>query len=117
MNKQFLISLIQRAANTPIKNDEFSMDMSGHSLVLVTAAGTIVGTPLLKCDESDLKELAVDAFFYTLGEAYSEKTNENSFILLKDAVLNTGSCNISYKFLYVFTDDVIAATIGNINCN
>lgn len=117
MNKQFLISLIQRAANTPIKNDEFSMNISGHSLVLVTAAGTIVGTPLSKCDESDLEELATDAFFYTLGETYSEKTNDNSFILLKNAVLKTGSCNISYKFLYVFTDDVIAVTIGNIDCN
>lgn len=41
MNKAFLISLIQEAANRTIKNDKFSMDMSGHSLVLITAAGTI----------------------------------------------------------------------------
>lgn len=117
MDKNNFISLIQQATSKPIKNDVFSMDMSDHSLVLVTAAGTIVGTPLSKCDESDLKEFAVDALFYTLGETYRKKFNENSFILLKDAVLKTGSCDISYKFLYVFADDVIAVTIGNVDSN
>lgn len=73
MDKNNFISLIQQATSKPIKNDVFSMDMSDHSLVLVTAAGTIVGTPLSKCDESDLKEFAVDALFYTLGETYRKK--------------------------------------------
>lgn len=89
------------------------MDVSGQSLILVTAAGTIIGTPLLECDESNLESFASDAFFYTIGESCAEKINEESFIVLKDAVLKTGSSDIRYKYLYVFTDDIIAVTIGS----
>jgi hypothetical protein len=83
-------------------------------LVLITAAGQITGTPLLKADKNNETEnFLIDSVFLEAAETYKSISSDDSFILLKDAVLKTSTCDISYRILYVFTDNIIAASIGN----
>lgn len=122
MDKKALISTIHRIMNASLGNEEVPIKGTNDLLVLITAAGQITGTPLQVSDElhtadkSDLEGYVLDTIFSTASEVFAEH-GEDSFILLKDAVLNTPSGNISYRSLYVFTDDVIAATIANSNAN
>ena len=91
-------------------------------LVLITAAGQITGIPLQVDDElqagdkSDLEGYVLDSIFSTASKVFAEH-KDDSFILLKNATLNTLGGNISYQYLYVFTDDIIAVTVANSNAN
>ncbi len=118
MDKKALISAIHRISNASLGGKEISVTTTNELLVLVTAAGQIFGTPLQighklqKNNEFDPKRYAADTIFSIASELITEQ-GEDSFILLKDAVLRTSGEKTAYQYLYVFTDDVIAATVTN----
>lgn len=115
MNKKALISIIHHAGNMSIDTGTVSINATNNLLILITAAGQITGTLLREESEANLEERVADTIFLNVANAVAEHADEDSFILLKDAVLKTASCDITYRYLYVFTDDVIAASIGNSN--
>lgn len=115
MNKKALISFLHKVGNTSFKSEDISISATNDMLILITAAGQITGTPLLKADNPDAKQTITDGIFLETAKTYSNETKEDSFLLLKNAVLQTSSGAVSYRYLYVFTDDIIAATIGNTN--
>lgn len=88
--------------------------------MLITAAGQITGTPLQAGDElkdgSTLEEYVLDNLFSAAEKVFAEE-DDDSFILLKNATLKTPRCDITYSYLYVFTDDIIAATVGTSDVN
>ena len=120
MNKKFLIYLIHRAANLKMDTEDVSIALDNQSLVLLTAAGQITGTPLEKdtLKSEAIKEQVLDTLFLESGNVYSSEYNEDDFILLKNVTLITSSGNqLSYGYLYVFTDDIIAASFGSLQAN
>lgn len=115
MNKKMLISLVHHAGNMSLETSSGSISSVNNLLILVTAAGQITGTLLQKENDSDPKEQIADAIFLSAANTLANHAGEDSFILLKDATLKTAGCDIAYRYLYVFTDDIIAVTIGNSN--
>lgn len=118
MDKKALISTIHSIANMSLGNEEVSITATNKLLVLITAAGQITGTPLQmsdelqKSDNPNPERYVADTIFSTASKVIAEQ-GDSSFIFLKDAVLKTPGQNISYQYLCVFTDDVIAATVTN----
>lgn len=117
MDKKSLLSFIHYVGNSSVQEKNFSIESKNNSLILITAAGQITGTFLLESNSSDSKEQMTDNFFIGAGHAYTEHTKEQSFILLKDAILRTSTEKFTYSYLYVFTDDIIAVTIANLDMN
>lgn len=117
MDKKALLNLIYHAGNVSIKKDDFSMNGSNDLLILITAAGQIIGTPLLEPDSSNLNQMATDTLFLNVVQTFKKSFNEESFLLLKNAVVKTTGNDVVYRYLYVFTDDIIAATVADSNGN
>lgn len=117
MDKKALLNLIFYAGNTSIQKGDFSLNSENDLLVLITAAGRIIGTPLQEPDSSDINQLATDTLFLNAAKAFKESAKEDDFLLLKDAVLETHGSSDTYRYLYVFTDDIIAATVANSDKN
>lgn len=111
MNFKESIAQVLSATNT-FKTEEF--DFTQSSLVLVTAAGTIVGTPEHNLSESkDLNDV------FTLNvlksaEQYTEEKEKN-FIVLKNVELFSNGTTQKFASLIVFTSDIIAITLGRRN--
>lgn len=96
------------------KSDSF--DCSNNQLIAVTAAGTIFGTYVSESIKESLKADAGYLIFETIGNIASENANEPSAsILLKDVTLisNNGP-KTCFKFLYLFMNDIIALSLGNL---
>lgn len=117
MDKKALLNLIYHAGNVSIKKDDFSMNGNNDLLVLIIAGGQIIGTPLQTPDSSDLSQMATDTLFLNAAQAFKDSAKEDSFLLLKNAVLRIAGNDVAYRYLYVFTDDIIAATIADSNSN
>lgn len=118
MNKKAFIELLHHSGNLQIDIHNASFSADNDLIVLVTAAGQISGT-ILKNDSSDATEERItDNLFLAIKNSYIENSKELDFILLKNAVLllNSGK-EVRYRYLYVFTDDVIAATVANSESN
>jgi len=86
---QSLLTMLEINSST---DTDVQMGYKNNRLALVTTAGTIIGTPL------------------------SQGEIPNRCILLEDVILLTpAEKTFEYAFLYVFLDDIIAATICNDN--
>lgn len=98
---------------TQMKNDSF--DLTSNQLIVVTAAGTIYGTPITKFpDEKDIG----DIFFSNAYEQARGISNSESAecLILKDATLISAPGFKQYfKTLFVFPDEIIAITLGEAN--
>lgn len=117
MDKKALIALVRHAGNLSFKEGDFSVSGKNDLLILITAAGQITGTPLEDASTLDINQKVADTIFLAARNEFIESTSEDAFLLLKNATLKTANCDISYSYLYVFTDDIIAATIGSSNQN
>ena len=101
-------------------------EISGNNrLILVTAAGTIIGDPI---EESDsLAENDIDNFMAklvnTLAKNYREKNeipeetalsgNDGCFAL-KNVMIRSGAGTVNLPYLTVFYDQIIGVTFGKI---
>lgn len=100
-------------ATIGVKTDK--MDFTHNSLIAVTAAGIIIGTyvsdEVKKTLENDLTYITFENM-RTLADESGD--NISAAILLKDVTLIThqGSKN-SFNFLYLFIEDIIALSYGN----
>lgn len=63
MNKKALILFLHKAGNISLKSEDISISATNNMLVLITAAGQITGTPLLKADDPDAKQAITEASF------------------------------------------------------
>lgn len=110
--------MLDRSRNANFGTESSPISLASNTLILITAAGQITGTVLReKDDEADWKGQFSDMMLLTAANVVAEHPGEDSFILLKDAVVINFGKSISYSYLYVFTDDIIAVTIGNMNAN
>lgn len=112
MDRKSLISFLYKVGNTSLETNNISISATNNALILITAAGQITGTPLRVDNNPNAKPDAIDTLFHEVVKACSDGANDD-VLLLKDAILKTPSGNITYRYLYVFTDDIIAATIAN----
>jgi len=100
-------------ATISIKTDQ--MDFSQNSLIAVTSAGIITGAfvsdQMKETLENDLTYLT----FENIGTLAKESCEgASNAILLKDAVLTTHQgAKISFTYLYVFIEDILALSYGN----
>ena len=97
-----------------------STDFDYHTLVLVTAAGMICGTPVSE-DEED-KE--VDLLFKRNHELVQEYrttydiprgkklAGTDGYIMLKDVTIMANNQNTRLSSLVVFCDEIIGVTVG-----
>lgn len=110
MNKKIFLELLHRAGSTSLKTDSGSIDFENDALVLITAAGQIVGTPLLDIESSDIKGTVAEGRYLNVVKAYEEVSKDHSVILLKDATLLTDSQRLHHEFLVIFTDEIIGVS-------
>lgn len=90
------------------------LDFSQNSVIVVTAAGTIYGTPCLDMSKADTINGKFLSMLYNQA-LRSITPNESGYCLvLKDAVL-ISNMNFKQTFntLFVFPEDIIAITVGN----
>lgn len=101
------------------KQDEnFPVDLTDNVLVLVTAAGTIKGTPTFSIPEEE-KDIT-QFIFGTAFETAIKNENSNSSkdcILLKNATLITGNTSCFFSYLFIFVDDIIGLSISGSDNN
>ena len=95
-----------------------TIDFTGNKLVLVTPAGTISGTFI--SDELEA-ELEKDVSFGMMKRIYDNASKScdgaQNVILLRDVSLAGQSCNQFFKYLFVFTEDIIAVSFGDVSSN
>lgn len=100
-----------------IKTD--TMDCTNNALIAVTAAGTIKGTYVSETIQETLKEDTNFLFFNNIDVIAKENSTEppNS-ILLKDVTLISGNgIKTRFNYLFVFIDDIIALSFGDLQQN
>ena len=99
--------------------------MQDHKLILITAAGTIVGTPILKDDddESALSLAKMTAHYtsdygekYSLGDDFKALGNDG-FLMIKNVEIINLNQKTHLPFLIVFFDQIIGVSIGDITRN
>lgn len=98
----------------------FSFNFPRHNLVLITAAGTITGTPLVESDinSGDAKEVLLNTIFSKIESSLNENIHEDDspVILLKDVQLRSNSGDsVFYEYLYIFVDDIIGISVAGTN--
>jgi len=114
-----------------IASDEFKE----NSLILVTSAGVIYGSPVLneevesfktqKFSELLPKEIALSITSIMASSSYSKYEKEykinsalpedDGYILLKDVILHTSNSTYNFASLAVFFDEIVGVSIGNMN--
>lgn len=84
------------------------IDYSSSQMILLTATGTIIGTPVKSMPK------LIDCDSYLMSSFNKAATEEGADILfLTDAqVLRKDGSKEFFRFLYLFPDDVIAVSIG-----
>lgn len=107
--KESMILTLSSLTKIKVEN----MDYNPNSLIIVTAAGTIYGTPCFSASEADTTDrLMISAYEQAKDTTISDASK--SCLILKDATLVTSpSFKQSFKILFVFPDDIIAITIGD----
>ena len=103
--KEVLLS----AFSSLLKNDS----LSGNSLVFVTAAGTVQGSICVNPDKCE--DPAVRTFLSFERKTRDDFSKESLYpcLPLENAVLTTvNGVEISYKFLCLFPDDIIAISVA-----
>ena len=108
---------IATAATISVKNNQ--INLTSNSLIIVTAAGTITGTYVSENIEDSLNDDATYTVFKTIDTNARKLCNSASHsILLKDATMITssGTHNI-FKYLYVFVEEIIAVSFGEMTQN
>lgn len=109
--------ILSTLATISVKTDQ--MDFTQNSLIVVTAAGVIVGTYVsdqIKASlENDLSYLTFENIHTIAKESYD---NTHSPILLKDVDLITSQGSKShFNYLFVFVEDILALSYGNLTDN
>ena len=107
------------AAATTINIKDDKLDLTQNSLIIITAAGTIYGTYVSENVEKSLSNDATFLIYKNIGSSARKLTDDTpSSILLKDATMIASSgIHNSFKYLYVFIQDIIAVSFGNISQN
>lgn len=103
MNKRVFINSLIALCNQ--RDENFSLEMD--SICLLTSIGYISGS-LVKYNEP--KNTPEDAVACSFASGISQ-TSDNDFILLKDVTVQTNSEKFFHKYLYVFTEDIIAVSL------
>lgn len=95
------------------------VDLTQNSLIMVTSAGVITGTYVFDKMEESLQDDLSYLTFKNIGDIAAESYDDSQkAILLKDATLTTGQgVKSHFNYLYVFIEDILALTYGNITDN
>lgn len=104
-------------ATISVKTEQ--MDFTQNSLVAVTAAGVIIGTYVSEQMKETLENDPTYLTFENISTIAKESCdNPQKAILLKDATLTTGQgLKSRFNYLYLFIEDVLALSYGNITNN
>lgn len=116
MNKNKLVKMLVSLDGLNLDAHDIKISIDSINLILITAFGQISGKPCSKdMISSEAPEITVsNIIFNTVQNLFDKDEASEDCILLKDVTLLTSSLNtITYPFLYVFADDIIAATIGD----
>ena len=97
-------------AMTKLKEENF--DFTENSLIIITAAGIIYGTPYFSLPKDNTTDILMDTI-HKQAQKMTLSDVPKDDLLLKNATLitNTG-LQQSFETLFVFPDDIIAITIG-----
>ncbi len=91
------------------------VDLTQNSLIVVTAAGIILGTYVSGQVKESLENDPTYLTFENIGTLAAESCDDvQGAILLKDATLTTGQgLKTFFNYLYVFVEDILALSYGN----
>lgn len=100
------------------QDKSFPVDLTNNVLVLVTAAGTIKGTPTFSIpeEEKDINQSIFSTAFKVAAKNDTSNSSEDC-ILLKNATLITGNTSCVFNYLFIFVDDIIGLSISGSDNN
>lgn len=120
-SKVFLSNFLSNPDMLSQKHDEVNIDFAKNNLILLTPAGTLVGEPVsdtenFSTEDNPPEEYAAQIIFSTIQSKMSDGDEfDNPTLLLRNVTLFNGAPNpIKYAYLYVFLNDIIGITIGNV---
>lgn len=100
---------------TQMKNDSF--DLTSNQLIVITAAGTICGTPITEFpDEKDIGDL-IFSNAYERARSISNSGSADCLILKNATLVSAPGFKQLFKTLFVFPEDIIAITFGDASDN
>ncbi len=101
--------------NTITKLKEENIDFTTNSLIIITSAGTIYGTPYFSLPKDNTTNTLLDTICKQAQEMTLSDVPKDCLIL-KNATLITGTgLKQSFETLFVFPNDIIAITIGKVS--
>lgn len=99
--------------------------LENNRLIIFTAAGTFLGTPVYKETEKDNESVKImNSFVYGAAEDYRKENNlpadqpldgDDGCIILSDVTLITGGSQYSIPVATIFFDQVIGISWGDID--
>jgi len=100
-------------AMTKLKEENF--DFTENSLIIITAAGIIYGTPYFSLPKDNTTDILMDTIHKQAQEMTLSDVPKDD-LLLKNATLITGTgLKQFFETLFVFPNDIIAITIGKVS--
>ena len=104
-----------------------SDEIGNNQLILITAAGTIIGELINDSDEEKSEFSSTDfiaKFIENTATDYKKEheipedqwlTGNDGCVVLKNVTIRNGSSTTNLPVLAVFFDQIIAASVGNLN--
>lgn len=99
------------SAMANVKEENF--DFTSNSLIILTAAGTIYGTPCFSLSNDNAQDTVSNVIYEQAKQMTSSDAPQYSIILKNATLITSGGIKYSFDTLFVFPDDVIAITIGD----
>ncbi|GEM_PF-3558882 len=100
------------------RNKDEVLDFTNTSVVVITAAGTIYGTACIDLEkESETSiPLSLMSALHKTAKKIVNPSVSTYVLTLKDATLITGNAPAQkFEYLFVYPEDIIAITLGQIS--
>lgn len=90
-----------------------NVDATANSLIIITAAGTIYGTPCFSLSKDDIADNFMNSIYEQAKDMTTSDASENCLILKEATLITNQGFKQSFRILFVFPDDIIAITVGD----
>lgn len=91
-----------------------TVDFTKNSIIVITAAGTIYGTPCIDLSKENNLDGKIFSTIYKQATDSTVTDVPRYCLILKDAIMISGNgFKQSFNTLFIFPEDIIAITLGD----
>ena len=100
-------------ATTKLKEENF--DFTANSLIIITAAGIICGTPYFSLPKDNTIDILMDVVHKQAQKMTLSDVPKDNLILKNATLITSAGLKQSFETLFIFPDDIIAITVGQVS--